>query len=253
MRYRLSLIESKFCCANQAGLPGLVGLLSLNILCVISWVSQNLYLYLPVFLTKPIGNLGLFSLNTLIHTRSKQAATKKPTPSADIVNKNFPSVKFMNGIKIQQLKNLISRTLGKNLAYWSNCSEVISHSFGTSDGKMCHILSFILCNFKSIIKAIIGYIKIKNAQIVCSFQVKRVSNPEIKTVMINFGSMAINPEQAITLGLLKNFWCLSKKFSNCMFKRTPIEVRCIFNVAQNLLNPYGFIISLAQSPRINHV
>ena len=228
----------------QAGLPGKVASLTLLLR---SKSLKTSCLFRAEILTNSIvnGNLGVLILKTFNQTLSNNATTKNPIAIAEMVNKTHPSSKVINGTKIQQLKNLIKRTFGKYLAYWSNCVGVIFQSSVISVGRVCHNLSLNLYKIRSIIEATIGYIKIPNAAITFKygFLINSATKVAIKLVTSNFGIIARYPEQAITFGLLKNFELL-RKFSNFILVFTLFFCSDLFKVAQNYLKLHMVILNL---------
>ena len=236
-------LELKCCCANQAGLPGKVASLALvsrTLISSIPQISRDLEL-----LTTFVGDSGVLILKIFNQTLSNNATTKNPIAIAEMVNKTHPSSKVINGIKIQQLKNLIKRTFGKYLAYWSNCVGVIFQSSGISVGKVCHKLSLNLYKIRSIIEPTIGYIKIPNAAITFKygFLINSATKVAIKLVTSNFGIIARCPEQAITFRLLKNFELL-RKFLNLILIFTLYLWFYLLKVAQNYLKLHMVILNL---------
>jgi len=243
----------KCCCANQAGLPGKVASIDFAFRSLSS--SEKLRLLHVGVVTNIIGNLGFLILKIFNQTLSNNATTKNPTAIAEIVNKAHPSSKVINGIKIQQLKNLIKRTFGKYLVYWSKCVVVIFQSSGILVGKVCHNLFLNLYKIRSIVEPTIGYIKIPNAAITFKygFLINKATKVAIKLVTSNFGIIASHPEQAITFGLLKNFELL-RKFSNLILVFTlSFWSYLLIKIAQNYLKPYGVILNLVNYKGTSHV
>lgn len=213
--------------ANQAMLPTALGSLFL----ATSWRNRSRSQidgsYWQVLLTNFIGNLGLVILKIFNHSQSNKAAIKNPTATAEMVSNSQFSVKATNGTKIQQLANRIKRTLGKYLAYVSNCSVVISQSSGTLLGN-CHNRSLRQCSLISQLAATIGYIKIKNGPAALDFLVNSIITVIIRLVISIFVSIANKPEHAITLGSLKKFLNLILTLKIDLFKITQNSLTVYF-------------------------
>lgn len=229
----------------QAGLPGKVASLYLVILLCISSILQ---IFISLDLSIRLKNLGFLILKNFSHIRSNNTAKKNPTAIVDSVNNSHPLSIVINGSKTQQPAHRINLILGKYLAYVNNCSGVISHSSGILVGSLFQSLSFSLYNCRSISDPTTGYHNTIKANIAWGLEINNaVIKEKIRAIAV-LGSIAINPEYAITLGSLKfinfiksvpvlcGFWC-----SYCLF------------IAQNCLNLLPSInLSLANSKETCH-
>jgi len=238
-------LELKACCANQAGLPGAVASLSLNTLCAISAVLQKLVRVYGIS-TILIGNCGLLSLKIFNHTPSNSAENTNPIAIAAIIcaTNTKPLLNDTNGIKNQQLKNLIKRTFGKYLAYCNNCSGVISQYAGIEfgSGNIFQSLSLSRYKLRSIVTATIGNIIIKNP-VKAFLPIKQVIKIAIRLVTITFNNIASSPDEAMILGLLK------KAFNSINFLPSLVfQLKCIFyyKIAHNKLEQYVYISQLIE-------
>ena len=216
--------------ADHAMLPTALGSLFLATSVLNRSISQQDELHWQALLTNLIGNLGFLMLKIFNHSQSNKAATKNPTARADMVNNSTSLSKVIHGNNIQQLQNLIKRTFGKYLAYASNCAAVIAQSAGILVGNLCQNWSLIRCNVTSSIVPTMGYITIKTAPAARGFLVNNIITVIIRLVISSFGTIASNPEQAITLGSLK-------KFLSFILVKTLIRTD-LLKVTQNNLKAY---------------
>ena len=202
---RYCYIESIFFCANQARVPGFPAFALFNDCCLILSMGSNVLESVGEFLIALIINLGLLILNNFNQNISPKMQIKKPILNTDNIstnkNLNDPS-NDINGIKNQQVKNLINRTLGKYLAYFKSCSGVISHSSGMelALGKVFHNLSLKEYKRQSIVKLTIGYV-INSIATRIFFLLEATT----RKVTINFSNIANSPDPAIIFGFSRKF------------------------------------------------
>ena len=195
---------------NQAGVPGQVVLFRLVIELLMSSVSTN-PLYFLMSINSTIGAIkkrGLLKLKTFNQNPSNKEQNKNPIPSVTAISKNKEELdeplKVINGIKNQQVKNLMSLILGSCLAYCKSCSEVISQFSGINSfaGNTRQSLSLNPYKTMSKIEAAIGYITITNEK--NDNLIKKLREKAVSPVIKHFGSIISKPDKAIIVGFLKN-------------------------------------------------
>jgi hypothetical protein len=237
-------IESKWRLANQAELPGALTLLffaicSANLL--VEFIEDWNSISFAVLKAGFKGNKGTLSLKRLIHIPSKKALNTKTKVTVAMVStiKNHLPVLFQSiNIKAtQQIKSLINRVLGKFLAYASSCSGVICQSSGTALGNLVQILSLSKYKIISKINPTAGYEITAQPKICDVLKCKLIIIDTIIAAII-LKPVAINPELAMILGLLKK---VLKSIYSPLGLACQLKPALSYKIAHNQLEQYVYI------------